>query len=120
VSVLGLHHVQVAMPAGSEDAMRAFYGDVLGLSEIPRPTALAVRGGIWFAVGAQQLHCGVEMPFAPALKAHPCLLVADIDAAAARVGDAGGEIRWETSIPGIRRFHTHDPVGNRVEVQQVS
>src|SRR3954471_11029637 len=35
------------------------------------------RGGTWFALGSgQQLHVGVEEDFAPALKAHPALLVA--------------------------------------------
>jgi trans-aconitate 2-methyltransferase len=115
---LGLGHVQVAMPAGAEEAMRAFYAGVLGLSELPKPPALAARGGVWFAVGARELHCGVDEGFAPALKAHPCLVVADVDAAAARVAVAGGVVRWDEQISGVRRFHTDDPVGNRAEVQQ--
>lgn len=119
MSVLGLHHVQIACPAGSEDALRAFYGDVLGLPEITKPPALAVRGGCWFRVGAQELHCGVEEPFRPALKAHPCLLVDDLDAVADRVRAAGGEVRPDARIEGVRRFHTDDPAGNRVEIQQV-
>ncbi|NHN55664.1 glyoxalase [Calidifontibacter sp. DB0510] len=118
MTALGLHHVQIACPAGSEEALRAFYGGVLGLPEIPKPPALAVRGGCWFAVGEQELHCGVEQDFRPALKAHPCLLVEDLDAVAARVREAGGEVRPEESIPGVRRFHTDDPVGNRLEIQQ--
>nr|WP_222431985.1 VOC family protein [Leekyejoonella antrihumi] len=114
----GLHHVQVACPAGSEKSLRGFYGRVLGLPEIPKPPALAVRGGCWFEVGAQQLHLGVEEGFAPAKKAHPCLLVADVDAVAAAVSAAGGAVRWDDSIEGVRRFHTDDPVGNRVELRQ--
>jgi trans-aconitate methyltransferase/predicted enzyme related to lactoylglutathione lyase len=116
--VRGLHHVQVGMPAGAEPALRAFYGDVLGLAEIPKPPAMAARGGLWFAAGAQELHCGVEREFAPARKAHPCLLVADVEAVAARVAAAGGEVSWDDQIAGVRRFHTVDPVGNRVEVRQ--
>lgn len=115
---LGLGHVQVAMPAGAEAAMRAFYAGVLGLPELPKPSVLAARGGVWFGVGAQELHCGVEEGFAPAHKAHPCLVVGDVDAVAARVAGAGGEVRWDEQITGVRRFHTEDPVGNRVEVQQ--
>ncbi|GAB3588484.1 VOC family protein [Calidifontibacter terrae] len=118
MSALGLHHVQIACPAGSEDALREFYGGVLGLPELPKPPALAARGGCWFQVGSQELHCGVEEPFAPALKAHPCILVADLDVMAARVQSAGGEVRPDTQIPGVHRFHTDDPVGNRVEIQQ--
>jgi len=119
VSVTGLHHVQIACPAGSEESLRAFYGGLLGLPEIPKPPVLAARGGCWFAIGGtHELHCGVEESFAPARKAHPCLLVGDVDAAAAAVAAAGGAVRWDDAIPGVRRFHTDDPVGNRVELQQ--
>ncbi len=117
-TVRGLHHVQIACPAGSEDALRGFYSGVLDLPEIPKPPLLAVRGGCWFQVGPQELHCGVEEPFVPARKAHPCFLVDDLDAVAARVRAAGGEVRPDEQIPGVRRFHTDDPVGNRVEIQQ--
>lgn len=118
VAVIGLHHVQVACPAGAEDHLREFYSGVLGLPELPKPPALAARGGCWFAVGAgHELHCGVEESFTPARKAHPCVLVADVDVAAAAVSAAGGAVRWDDAIPGIRRFHTDDPCGNRVEIQ---
>ncbi|MCM3554406.1 glyoxalase [Janibacter melonis] len=116
---VGIHHVQIACPQGSEDDLRAFYGSVLGLPEVPKPPVLAARGGVWFAVGDQQLHCGVEESFAPARKAHPCLLVEAVDEVAAAVDAAGRPVRWDEAIPGVRRFHTDDPVGNRVEIQQV-
>lgn len=119
ISVTGLHHVQIACPAGSEDELRRFYNGVLGLPELTKPPVLAARGGCWFAVGAtHELHCGVEDPFVPARKAHPCLLVADVDVAADAVATAGLAVRWDEAIPGTRRFHTDDPVGNRVEIQQ--
>ncbi|GAA2737212.1 hypothetical protein GCM10009867_23530 [Pedococcus aerophilus] len=117
--VVGLHHVQVACPAGSEDALRAFYGDLVGLPEIPKPPALTARGGVWFRVGPHELHCGVEEGFAPARKAHPAIAVRDVDALAATLAARGGDITWDEAIPGTRRFHTADPVGNRVEFQQV-
>nr|WP_212755441.1 VOC family protein [Flexivirga aerilata] len=99
--------------------MRAFYSGVLGLRELPKPAALAARGGCWFALGGgQELHCGVEADFRPARKAHPCLLVDDVEAVADAVRSAGGEVRWDDAIPGVRRFHTDDPVGNRLELQQ--
>lgn len=119
MTVLGLHHVQIACPAGAEDELRAFYGGVLHLPEIPKPPALAVRGGVWFQVGSQELHCGVEEGFAPAKKAHPCFLVDDLDAVAARVEASGGQVRPDNNIPGVARFHTDDPCGNKVEIQQV-
>ncbi len=118
MTALGLHHVQLACPPGVEVQLRRFYGDVLGLPEIPKPPALAVRGGCWFEVGAHQLHLGVQEPFTPATKAHPCLLVEHLDAVAAAVRAAGGAVRTSDDIPGVRRFHTDDPVGNRIEIQQ--
>ena len=67
----GLHHVQLAMPAGGEAQARQFYGVLLGLTEIAKPARLAARGGVWFQCGSLQLHLGVDADFAPAKKAHP-------------------------------------------------
>jgi hypothetical protein len=39
-------HVQLAAPPGSESRLRAYYVDVLGMTEIPKPALLAVRGGV--------------------------------------------------------------------------
>lgn len=68
-----LHHMQLAMPRGEEAAARAFYGGVLGLTEIGKPPVLAARGGAWFKAGDVALHLGVENEFRPARKAprHP-------------------------------------------------
>jgi catechol 2,3-dioxygenase-like lactoylglutathione lyase family enzyme len=119
MSVVGLHHVQITCPEGSEDARRSFYAELVGLPEIPKPPGLAARGGVWFRVGPHELHCGVEEAFVPALKAHPAIAVSDIDAVAATLEGAGADLTWDTAIPGVRRFHTVDPVGNRVELQLV-
>src|SRR3954452_12827363 len=98
--VLGIDHVQVAGPAGCEAAARRFYGELLGLEELEKPEALRGRGGAWFAAGAQQLHVGVEDPFAPARKAHPAFKVADddADALAERLQAAGVTVRWDDAI----------------------
>lgn len=119
MSIKGIHHVQIACPAGTEDLLRGFYGDAVGMPEIPKPAALAVRGGVWFAAGSHELHCGVEEAFAPARKAHPAFSVDDIDGLAAAIERDGREVFWDRQIPGVRRFHTADPVGNRVEFQQI-
>ena len=119
-----LHHVQVACPRGGEDAARRFYADGLGMTEVDKPPALAGRGGCWFraydASGgvAAELHVGVEEPFAPARKAHPAFVVADLDAAAHRLRSLGFEVddSQRDSFPGHERFHTFDAHGNRVEV----
>ena len=113
-----LHHVQVSGPRGCEESMRAFYVGVLGMTEIAKPERLRARGGVWFRAGAAEIHVGIEEPFAPARKAHPGIAVADVDGLAERVGASGAPVAWDDNIPGLRRFHTSDPVGNRLEFQQ--
>jgi catechol 2,3-dioxygenase-like lactoylglutathione lyase family enzyme len=117
--ITGFDHVQVAMPPEREDAARAFYAGLLGMIELPKPPILAARGGCWFSSGAAVLHLGVEASFRPARKAHPALLAEDLDGLAAALTAAGYEcVPADGEIPGIHRFHTRDPFGNRIEFQQ--
>jgi catechol 2,3-dioxygenase-like lactoylglutathione lyase family enzyme len=118
MGVVGIDHVQVAAPQGSEADARSFYGDLLGLREIEKPESLRARGGVWFEVGNQQLHVGIEAPFSPARKAHPALLVVpqDLDTLATRLTAAGRQVRWDDAISRTRRFYTEDPWGNRIEL----
>jgi catechol-2,3-dioxygenase len=118
VQIIGLDHVQVAAPIGSESEARRFYGRLLGLSELKKPEALQDRGGVWFACGGHQLHVGVTQEFSPATKAHPALRVrpADLDLIAERLKAVGGTVQWDDAIPDTRRFYTADPWGNRLEL----
>ena len=118
--ITGYDHVQVAIPVGGEPDARAFYGGLLGMDELPKPEALAARGGCWFTAGSAVLHLGVETPFAPARKAHPAFLVDALDDLRARLAGAGFPCTDSSGeIPGVRRFHTADPFGNRLEFQQL-
>lgn len=114
-----IHHVQLSCPPGSEADLRAFYVGVLGLTEIAKPPALAARGGCWFrgegALAGTELHLGVEEDFRPARKAHPGLSWPDLDSLAARLTAAGYPVNWDDNVPGMRRFHSADPHGNRLE-----
>ena len=110
-----LQHVQLAIPRGAEDDCRRFYVGVLGLIEVPKPPALAVRGGMWLRADGVEIHLGVEDDFRPAKKAHPAFIVASFEALVERLTASGVEIRWDESIPGTRRFHASDNVGNRLE-----
>src|ERR1700742_3629847 len=99
--ITGLDHVQLAMPRGREEAARSFYAGLLGMTELPKPAALAVRGGCWFASGTAVLHLGVEEPFTPARKAHPALLVDDLEALGAALAPARrGCARAGGGMPG--------------------
>jgi catechol 2,3-dioxygenase-like lactoylglutathione lyase family enzyme len=118
-----LDHVQVAAPAGGEAQARRFYGELLGLAEVEKPAGLQPRGGVWFALASgAQLHVGVAEGFAPAVKAHPGLRVPDVGALerlAARLADTGVAVTWDDELPGVRRFFTADPFGNRLELLAV-
>ncbi len=119
VEIIGIDHVQLAAPPGSEPEARRFYGEVLGLLELAKPEPLRRRGGVWFALGPEhQLHVGIQQPFAPSLKAHPALRVAGgtLDGLAARLSSAGSDVVWDEALPGSRRFYTADPWGNRLEL----
>ncbi|USQ75384.1 VOC family protein [Ornithinimicrobium cryptoxanthini] len=121
-----LHHVQVSMPRDQEESARAFYGAALGLTEVLKPAALAGRGGAWFravsgGTALAEIHLGVEEPFVPASKAHPALLLEDVDALetlAERIEGAGFEVSWaeRDTFSGFVRFHSRDGFGNRVEL----
>jgi catechol 2,3-dioxygenase-like lactoylglutathione lyase family enzyme len=116
-----LHHVQLAVPAGGEQACRDFWGGVLGLRELDKPPVLAGRGGCWFAGGGLEVHLGVEPEFTPARKAHPGILVAEfagLTRLADRLTAAGHAVRWDDDFPGFHRFYTGDPFGNRLEFLQ--
>lgn len=117
MTITGIAHVQVSIPAGGEEAARAFYGGLLGLVEIPRPDSLGDRGGCWFACGPQELHCGVEEHIAPSRR-HPALLSDALDDLEARLSAAGVSVSHDRQIPGFRRFYASDPFGNRLEFLQ--
>ena len=110
-----IDHVQLAIPPGGEDAARAFYGTLLGLSERPKPDEMAKRGGCWFERGDLKVHLGVEHPFAPAQKAHIAFRVDDVAGLATRARDMGFEVASDRNLPGYERVFIFDPFGNRLE-----
>jgi catechol 2,3-dioxygenase-like lactoylglutathione lyase family enzyme len=56
--VLGLHHVQLAMPVGGEDQAVEFYEGLLGLHRVSKPEKLEARGGCWFRGISVETHLG--------------------------------------------------------------
>jgi catechol 2,3-dioxygenase-like lactoylglutathione lyase family enzyme len=114
--VLTLDHIQLAAPVGCEEAARRFFGELLGLEEIPKPEAIRRRGGVWFRVGAHELHIGVEQGFLPARKAHPAFRATDYNVVRERLRAGGVEVADDHAIPGLRRCFVADPWGNRIEL----
>lgn len=118
--IKGLHHAQISIPKGAEDAGRAFYCQVLGLPEVEKPEALRARGGFWLQVGDRQVHVGTEDGVERhATKAHLAYEVDDVDAWRARLERHGVQIIEAIPIPGHKRFEFRDPFGNRVELTQL-
>jgi len=111
--IVRIDHVQLAIPPGGEDRARAFYIGVLGLREVPKPEAMRARGGMWFAEG---IHLGIEPEMRPSAKMHPALVVDDLPVLEARLVAAGYEFAEAHDQPGVRRGHTRDPFGNRIEL----
>ncbi|MGD9570575.1 MAG: VOC family protein [Thermoleophilia bacterium] len=118
-----LQHVAVTFPPGAGDRVRAFYGDLLGLPEMPVPEEVAHLGWIWFATDDE----GVELHFVPhAIEPDParihhfCLEVPDLDGLRARLEAAGSEVRDAASrIQGRDRAFVRDPLGNLVELVEI-
>lgn len=117
---LRLHHVQLAIPAGSEDRARAFWRDILGMTELTKPPVLAGRGGCWFRGHGLEVHLGVEDEFRPARKAHPGILVRHIRDLSDHLVAHGVEVTWDDNFPGHDRFYAHDAFGNRLEFLEPS
>lgn len=118
MNILSIDHVQLTMPAGQESKARAFYGDVLGFSEVKKPEALQARGGVWFESGAVKIHLGVEDDFLPAKKAHPALVVSDLNSLMGSLKSNGFNVTEDHNIPGVERAFSNDPFGNRIEFIQ--
>ena len=116
--VVGIDHVQLAMPAGPEAEARAeaFYDGLLGLPRVPKPAPLARRGGCWFERGPAKVHLGVEEGFRPARKAHPALVVSEIAALCDRLDASGHPTRRTEDVPGSPQWYVDDPFGNRIEL----
>ena len=120
MQIVGLDHVQLAMPPGGEAEARRFYGELLGMREVAKPAPLTARGGCWFESPGTVVHLGVEAEFIPARKAHPAFRVADLEECRDGLAAAGVPITPDDSLPEVRRFYTADPFGNRIELIQDS
>jgi catechol 2,3-dioxygenase-like lactoylglutathione lyase family enzyme len=120
VTILGLHHVQINVPASRAAEARRFFEDLLGLQQIQRPESLsnAGRNGVWYACGDNEFH----VFFAPdgefkedRSSRHPALLVDDLGRLRERLQSARVELEDAIPIDGRARFFCRDPFGHRLE-----
>jgi RNAse (barnase) inhibitor barstar len=110
-----LDHVQLAIPAGSQERARYFWVNVVGLVETPQRLPLTNGGGLWLTGDALNLHLGIAQDFIPASLAHPAIMVRDFDTLVERLRAQGHDVHFAHDVPDVRRFHTNDPFGNRLE-----
>ncbi|MFQ3230757.1 VOC family protein [Reinekea sp.] len=117
--IKSINHVQVTIPFGAEEQARKFYSGILGLVELDKPAVLNENGGVWFKVGALQLHIGCEENDSRlSSKAHVAFNVESLDACRARFDKIGIDIFENTQIEGFLRFDIRDPFGNRIELME--
>jgi catechol 2,3-dioxygenase-like lactoylglutathione lyase family enzyme len=114
--IRAIDHIQIAMPPGGEDAARAFYDGILGVSEVPKPPELAARGGCWFEHGSLKIHLGVEDGFVPSRKAHPGFIVDGLRDLALRLEQGGFAPKQGEPFDDCLRVFVNDPFGNRIEL----
>lgn len=115
IKYTGIDHVQLAAPKGSENVSRHFFEEILGMKEVPKPSNLAKRGGVWFQCGNHQLHIGIQDDFVPAKKAHPAFHVENLEELRQILMKEGVEIKEDEPLEGAKRFYLNDPFGNRIE-----
>jgi catechol 2,3-dioxygenase-like lactoylglutathione lyase family enzyme len=109
----GIQHV--AITVDNLDAARHFYGEVLGLPELPRPDFSIP--GIWYAVGAQMIHMAEVEEHTAHRANHFALQVRDLDAVAASLTAAGVKVRMAPYTSGAGHQATlRDPAGNLIEL----
>ena len=118
MNIIGIEHVQLAMPRGEEERAREFYSALLGIPEVPKPPELAKRGGVWFENKFLKLHLGVEADSRPARKAHPALLVEDLRQLVALLREHGISVEVDDALDGFFRVYVSDPFGNRIELME--
>jgi catechol 2,3-dioxygenase-like lactoylglutathione lyase family enzyme len=110
-----IQHVSIPRPPGSDAAARAFYGQLLGLQEVPVPQSIQHLDLVWFRLGNMELHLFAEEPVNDSSGRHYCFVVDNLKEAWDRLVEAG-YAPWDTiPIPGRPRFFCRDPFNNTIE-----
>ncbi|KAI5452751.1 hypothetical protein NCC49_000498 [Naganishia albida] len=137
--ITSIAHINLTVPHGTLETAAAFYGDTLGLTRVPVPSA-QTHELAWFNIGhsGQQVHIAfpateAELADNRAARRHPCFTLASQEAMAqlqARIWahfERGGEgAPVQADKPGDvnsgaqgkeypTRFFARDYAGNRLE-----
>lgn len=118
MKVLRGHHISFSVTDLA--CAKRFYGDVLGLAEIPRPEM--GLGGAWYAAGDTEVHlivkpAGADVGQPPArltpIADHAAFQIDDYDAAVAHLRSAGLDVMETTRAIG--QLWVRDPDGHVIE-----
>lgn len=104
-------HVLLTYSEGGESELRAFYGEILGLKEIP---GLHPGGSLWFSVAGKEIHFATETAGGLSRR-HVAFEIANLKETRDFLEDRGIEVSYSTKIEGRDRFFVRDPFGNRIE-----
>ncbi|MDB5931969.1 MAG: glyoxalase [Polaromonas sp.] len=115
MTIHAINHVQLAFPAGQEAAIRHFYTDLLGLTELGFTTGPALR----FNAGGQRLDLLPASAWQPpSALPHLAFEVTDLPRLRARLLGASLALDESRPLPGHLRFYAQDPAGNQLEFLQ--
>ena len=117
--IRSLHHIAVA--TRNADICKAFYIEVLGFRELPRPP-FAFRGA-WLYNYGFQIHVIEYADSAPSLGRaidshddHLAFAVTDIEEAKASLTERSIAFRERVNAGGIHQLFFHDPDGHTIEL----
>ena len=114
-SFKGLDHIQLTAPLGSEKEVRHFFTTILGCQEVEKPESLSHFDSLWFDMGKQLLHIGLDERFFAEKRGHPAFEVTHIDALMKRLDEHDLSYEEDFNMPGARRFYTYAFFGHRME-----
>jgi catechol 2,3-dioxygenase-like lactoylglutathione lyase family enzyme len=103
-----IDHIHLCIPPAKLHEALVFYTEVMGLTEIYRPTVFKAPGH-WFDLCGIELHIGVEDTLPRTIR-HSAFEVEDVDAARTYLLSKGVEVTGETIIPGRERFSFFRPL----------
>ena len=106
-----LDHILISIPEGKTEEARAFYSQVLGLTEIPGGHP---HNAIWFQIADIQLHIREEA-VGPLSARHPAFEIGNLEEARQELQQKGVAVSYSSDIDGRHRFFIRDPFGNRIE-----
>lgn len=113
MDIQAINRVQLPFPSALAREVTHFYGELLGLIQMPQAPGPVLR----FAARGQRVDLvATEQPAAPASGLTPLSFeVQGLPQLRRRLIEAELQIEEHQALPGYLRFFVHDPAGNRLE-----